>query len=182
MQPEDQGSRQGRYKLVARTLLFVTRTCSPPDCDRDREQILLLKGAADKRLWANKYNGVGGHLEPGESPEASARRELREETGLEVARLNLCGVVHITMPAPPGIILFVFLGEGPRGGLKASTEGMPVWVDFDRLSELALVEDLPELLPRLMAARAEQRMLYGIYHVTDAGLQITFNDATHIVR
>lgn len=177
MQPEDQGSRQDRYTLVARTLVFVTRTHPLPDCDGEQEQILLLKGASDKRLWAGKYNGVGGHLEPGESPEASARRELREETGIEVAHLKLCGVVHITMPDPPGIILFVFLGEGPRGSLHPSEEGVPVWVDSDRLSELPLVEDLSELLPKLLAAQAEKRTLYGIYHITDAGLQMTFSYA-----
>ena len=42
-----------RYKTIPRTLCFV--------CNGD--DVLLLKGAPDKRLWANRLNGVGSHVE-----------------------------------------------------------------------------------------------------------------------
>ena len=56
MPKSDQGVRNDRYKIIPRTLIFVTRG----------EQVLLLKGAVHKRLWANQYNGIGGHVEQGE--------------------------------------------------------------------------------------------------------------------
>lgn len=175
MRPEDQRPESGevesspRYTVVPRTLIFVLRE----EVD-GHEEVLLLKGAPTKRLWAGQYNGIGGHLEAGESPESSARRELREETGLDIARLELRGIVHITMPAPPGIVLFVYVGLEPRGTLHSSAEGEPVWVARGRIPALPLVEDLPELLPRLFAAHAERGMMYGVYHVTDEGLQMAF--------
>ena len=52
MPKSDQGVRNDRYKIIPRTLIFVTRG----------EQVLLLKGAEHKRLWANQYNGIGGHV------------------------------------------------------------------------------------------------------------------------
>jgi len=68
----DQGLNQDRYMLIPRTLIFLTRG----------DKILLIKGAANKRLWANLYNGIGGHIEPGEDILSAARRELKEETNL----------------------------------------------------------------------------------------------------
>jgi 8-oxo-dGTP diphosphatase len=56
MPVSDQGVNRERYMLIPRTAIFVRRGGA----------YLLLKGAPTKRLWANKYNGLGGHVEPGE--------------------------------------------------------------------------------------------------------------------
>jgi 8-oxo-dGTP diphosphatase len=166
MRPDDQRRAGVDYTVVPRTLVFLTRG----------DDVLLLKGAPHKRLWAGKYNGVGGHLEPGESPHSSALREVREETGLTVDMLELRAVIHVTLPQPPGVVLFVFVGEAPDGDPRASEEGTPVWIASDALSGLPLVEDLPELLPRLLSpSPSEPRpVLFATYHVDDAGLKMVF--------
>ena len=101
MQPEDQRSTDVRYTVIPRVLVFLTRG----------DEILLLLGAPDKKLWAGKYNGLGGHIEPGETPYQAAVREVQEEAGLIVEALTLRAVVHATLPEPPGVIFFVFVGE-----------------------------------------------------------------------
>ena len=40
----------------------------------------------------NKWNGVGGKIEPGESPLAACVREVREETGLRVETSRFAGL------------------------------------------------------------------------------------------
>jgi 8-oxo-dGTP diphosphatase len=162
MRPEDQRSATERYTVTARTLVFLTRG----------SKVLLLKGAQDKRLWADKYNGIGGHLEPAESPYASALRELHEETGLAVETLELRGIVHVTLPQPPGVVLFVFVGEAPCGDTMASEEGTPEWVEISGIEGLPLVEDLPELLPRVLV---EGSMTFAHYTFDDDGLHIRFD-------
>ena len=159
MDPDDQGIKEENYPVIPRNLIFITKD----DC------ILLLKGSATKRLWANKYNGIGGHIEPGENPQQSARRELLEETGLEVEHLVLRAVIHITMPQPPGVMLFVFVGEALTTSLLSSPEGTPEWVPKTEILDLELVDDLYTLLPRILNSGP---LLYGTYILDQNGLYI----------
>ena len=161
MRPEAQGTQAPRYKIIPRTLIFLTR---PPD------DVLLLQGAKDKRLWAGKYNGLGGHIEPGETPRQAAARELQEEAGLTVPDLNLRAVIHVTMPEPPGVMLFVFVAPAPAAARPTpSEEGTPVWVRRDALTTLPLVDDLPELLPRVLSPGP---LVFGRYLLTEEGMHI----------
>ncbi len=137
----DQGVSLDRYMLIPRTLIFLTQG----------EKVLLLKGAPHKRLWANRYNGVGGHIERGEDVISAARRELSEETGLDPACLWLCGTITIDTQQVPGIGLFVLRGDCESGEPRSSLEGTPEWVPISKIQELPLVEDLAILLPRILA-------------------------------
>ena len=142
MPASDQGVTRDRYMLIPRLLIFLTRG----------DKVLLLKGAPTKRLWANKYNGIGGHVERGEDALSAARRELREETGLE-ADLWLCGTVVVDTGEEIGIGIYVFTGECPTGELKPSQEGTLEWVNFAELPNLPLVEDVAVMLGRIRAMR-----------------------------
>ncbi len=140
MPSKDQGVNLERYMLVPRTLIFLTRG----------EHILLLKGAQDKRLWAGLYNGIGGHVEPGEDILSSARRELMEETGLESPDLHLCGVVTVDTQANPGVCIYIFTGNCPYGEPALSREGSLEWVHASELNQLPLVADLPLLIQNII--------------------------------
>ena len=140
----DQGLRAsaGRYTVIPRVLVFVFN-------DSD---VLLLKGAPTKRIWANRYNGVGGHVEAGEDVYAAARRETCEETGLDVYDLRLRGVVNVDVsdnpPGSPqiGVMLFVFTARSEKRQTIPSTEGTLEWIPLERLPRHDLVEDVPILL------------------------------------
>src|SRR5512139_3415002 len=137
MPQSDQGVTKDRYTVIPRTAIFLRRG----------DAYLLLKGAPTKRLWANKYNGLGGHVERGEDVLSAAKRELLEETGL-TAELWLCGAL-IVDAGDIGICLYFFTGECLEGEPQPSKEGIAEWISFDRIRELPVVEDLPILLSRI---------------------------------
>jgi 8-oxo-dGTP diphosphatase len=139
MPKSDQGITKDRYMLIPRTAIFI----------RNGDKYLLIKGAPTKRLWAGKYNCLGGHVERGEDVLSSAQRELLEETGL-TADLWLCGTVIVDAgDASAGICLFVFCGDNTQGEIKASEEGTVEWVKKEAVLHLPVVEDLPALLDQI---------------------------------
>jgi len=149
--------------LIPRTAIFVRRG----------DEFLLIKGAPTKRLWAGKYNGVGGHLERGEDLLSSAQRELLEETGI-AAELWLCGTV-IVDAGDTGICLFVFCGENVRGEIKDSEEGSVEWVEREAVLHLPVVEDLPVLLDRIhLMQRGDPPFSARSYYDENDKLKVVF--------
>jgi 8-oxo-dGTP diphosphatase len=165
MPVSDQGVSLKRYMLIPRVLIFVWRG----------EEVLLLKGAPGKRLWANRYNGVGGHVEAGEDLLSAARRELAEETNLN-ADLWLCGTVVVETRENPGIGIFVFRGDGPHGELKASSEGSLEWIPARQVSSLPAVEDVPILLERIRKMKRGDDSFHAHSFYEGEVLKVVFAD------
>lgn len=166
---EEQGiaRSQDRYRVIPRVLVFITH----------KDDILLLKGAPDKRLWPNLYNGVGGHVERGESPLETVRREVEEEVGLtELYDVRLRGVVNIaTDDLSTGILMFVYTAISPTRDVTASQEGTPEWINPADLNEETCVIDLPVLIPRLLSMSPDDPPFSASYWYDENDeLQMTF--------
>lgn len=143
----------GRYAVVPRTLIFLER----------EGHVLLLRGGAHK-WFAGKYNGLGGHVEPGEDVYTAAVREVQEEAGVQAEKLVLRAVVHVT-GFDPGVMLFVFRGPFSGQIFPSSAEGSLEWVPLDDLDRYPLLPDLRWLLPRVFDDRIP--FLFATFEVTE---------------
>lgn len=87
------------------------------------------------------WNGLGGKVEDGETPEACAVREIKEESGLTVKHPILRG--FITFPNFDGKndwYVFVFRFDEYEGELIDSPEGDLKWITPAEMSDISLWE------------------------------------------
>lgn len=138
----DQGVSSERWAAIPRTLIFLT----------NGGDVLLMERGRHKRVFPGYYNGIGGHVERGEDPLTSARREIAEETGLlteDIHNLRLRGVYNIDAGGPIGVIVYILTAEALRREVGPTDEGTLHWVPIGGWGGLPLTDDLPILLPRL---------------------------------
>lgn len=165
MPASEQKVSKNSYQVIPRVLIFIM----------EGQKVLLLRGDKHKNIWAGKYNGVGGHVEPGEDVLTAAQRELTEETGLTRMPLVLCGVISVNVSPDTGIILLVFAGQYLSGAIVPSAEGELEWVAFEDVVHLPVVEDLPAIIERVQDWRLTGNLFFGISHYDKEGkLVITF--------
>ena len=106
-------------------------------------QKMLLQNRA-KKDWRG-YTLPGGHVEPGESFVEAVKREMKEETGLEIAHPRLVGVKQFPIPNGRYVVL-LFKAEEFTGQLVSSEEGKMEWIGKEQLKSLPTVDDFEDLL------------------------------------
>ncbi len=100
---------------------------------------MMLRNKKKQDIHEGKWNGLGGKLEQGETPEECAKREVLEESGLVVHKLVLKG--FLTFPLfkdNEDWYVFLFRIDEATGELIESAEGTLAWIDHDKLLELNL--------------------------------------------
>jgi len=108
---------------------------------RDNQTLMIHRVKKENDMHHGKWNGLGGKLEPGETPEECARREIKEEAGLTAKGLTLKGI--LTFPefsAGEDWYAFVFVVDEFEGNMIESDEGNLRWIDNDKLLDLNLWE------------------------------------------
>ena len=88
----------------------------------------------------DKWIGVGGKFEEGESPEECMLREVQEETGLTLTQWRYRGIVTFVSNEWSGEYMHLFTADGYSGELKSCEEGELEWVEKERLYSLPIWE------------------------------------------
>lgn len=85
----------------------------------------------------DKWIGIGGKLEDGESPEECLLREAREETGLLLTQYRYRGVITF-LSGDWGETMHLFTASGFTGEITDCDEGVLEWIPRERLLALPM--------------------------------------------
>lgn len=111
-------------------------------CYIEREDQYLMLHRIKKKNDVNqdKWIGIGGHFEEGETPEDCVLREAKEETGLTLTSFRLRGVIEFISDRWEPEAMYLFTADGFAGELIDCNEGSLEWVAKSRLIDLKLWE------------------------------------------
>lgn len=114
----------------------------------DREgRVLLIRRVRPPS--AGLWHVPGGRVEPGEGMVAACRREVREETGLEVSIGPILAVVERRLEGFHYIVID-FLGrlDGSAAAVAGDDAGAVAWVAPERLADYPVAEGLVPIVAR----------------------------------
>lgn len=94
----------------------------------------VLLGMKKRGFGAGRWNGFGGKVQPGESIEAAARRELQEESGLTVDVLEKVGNIKFEFVGETELLdVHIFRADSFNGEPTESDEMRPQWFQSDQI-------------------------------------------------
>ena len=84
----------------------------------------------------DKWIGIGGKFEPGESPEDCVLRETLEETGLRLTKYRYCGIITFVSDRWETEYMHLFHATGFTGTPRECDEGQLEWIEKERVLTL----------------------------------------------
>ena len=114
----------------------------------------------------DKWIGVGGKFEYGESPEECLLREVKEETGLTLLNYKFRGIVTFCYGEDVVEYMHIFDGYEFEGELTECDEGELVWAPIKDVCNLPIWEG-DKIFFRLLAENADFFSLKLVYDTDD---------------
>lgn len=102
--------------------------------------LLLHRTKKEQDINKDKWIGVGGHFEQGESPEDCLIREVKEETGLDLIQYTFRGIVTFLCDDNEAEYMHLYTANKWSGVMHTCDEGELVWVKKEEMYQLKLWE------------------------------------------
>ncbi len=108
--------------------------------ERGGEYLMMHRVLKENDCNHDKWIGIGGKFEPGESPHECIRREAMEETGLRLGGLRFRGIVTFVSDEWETEYMHLFTCSEFSGEPRECSEGVLEWIPKARLMELPMWE------------------------------------------
>ena len=105
--------------------------------EKDEKYLMLHRTKKENDINKDKWIGIGGHLENGESPEEGIQREVTEETGLRLLQYQYRGIITFVYNQQTEY-MHLFTSNSFEGTLTDCDEGELAWVDKQQLLQYPL--------------------------------------------
>lgn len=127
--------------------------------EKDDKYLMLHRVKKENDLNKDKWIGVGGKFEVGESPEECLLREVKEETGLTLTSYRFRGIITFVSDEWGVEYMHLFTADAYEGELSEGTmanckEGELVWVPKSQIEDLKLWEG-DKIFLRLLQERED---------------------------
>ena len=136
--------------------------------EKDNKYLMMHRVKKEHDINKDKYVGVGGHFEYGESPDECLMREVMEETGLTLIKYKPRGIVTFiygdeSVPEERVVeYMHLYTATEFSGELIDCDEGELVWIDKDKVYDLPIWEG-DKIFFRLMEEREDYFSLKLVY-------------------
>ena len=136
--------------------------------EKDNKYLMMHRVKREHDINKDKYVGVGGHFEYGESPDECLKREVMEETGLTLIKYKPRGIVTFiygdeSVPEERVVeYMHLYTATEFSGELIECDEGELVWIDKDKVYDLPIWEG-DKIFFRLMEEREDYFSLKLVY-------------------
>ena len=117
--------------MINSTLCYISR---------GDEYLLLHRVKKKNDLNHDKWIGIGGKFEDGESPDECILREVQEETGLTLNSWRFRGIVTFVSNEAETEYMHLFTSEDFSGTLTDCDEGVPEWIRKEEFAKLPMWE------------------------------------------
>lgn len=108
---------------------------------KDNQVLMIYRNKKKRDINHNKWIGLGGHIEEGETPVEAVIRELKEESGLTIINPVKKANIIFNFNGEQYEYMHVFVVKEFKGKLKKNcNEGELAWVNLDELFDLSLWE------------------------------------------
>lgn len=108
--------------------------------EKDGQYLMLHRTKKENDENHDKWIGIGGKFEKGESPEECMLREVREETGLTLEEYSYRGIVTFVSDEWGTEYMHLFTGGRYTGEIKSCDEGELDWIRKEALLALPIWE------------------------------------------
>lgn len=135
----------------------------------DDEVLMLHRTVKKNDINHDKWIGVGGHFEHGESPEDCVLREVREETGYTLTSYKFRGIVTFVYGEDTVEYMHLYTADGFQGEPVECDEGVLEWVPRNQIMDLELWEG-DRIFLKLLEEGEDFFSLKLVYN-TDDGLE-----------
>ena len=118
--------------------------------EKDNKYLMLHRVVKKNDVNKDKWIGVGGHFEYGESPEDCVLREVKEETGYTLTSFQYRGLVTFVFADVEMEYMSLFTADEFECEPIPCNEGILEWVDIEDVWKLNLWEGDKHFLPKLL--------------------------------